>query len=450
MTRNRIIVGLAVLLAAVGVNAFAFHSGGVAECEGCHSMHEATSLDGNLLIAGDASSTCINPSCHGNTTDTAPSSYHVATLDAAYPTKMPVQMTPGGDFGWLKVDFTWTASGTNYTEFGYTRGHSIVAVDAGFAADTRRPTGPGGDFDASVLGCQSCHDPHGKGRQLYNNGAGGYGATGSGEPIYTSGSYGSVPKANTYGGGGQENQGAPTGLAVGIYRLLWAPASPNPPAGANYTSYPIAVSPSSYNRIEDVDQTRVAYGGAGSANDWGTWCGACHGEFNVAGGDDEHHPTGEALGTGPLGASTGSEATNYNAYVSSGRLNGDPARAYNTLVPFAEATSSISVLASHAQINDSYLNGPGTGAEVMCLSCHRAHASGFMEDLRWDYGYEFMTKGGQYIGSDNPLIGTTGRGPLQSRGRTNAWWQQAYYGRAAATHFGPYDRVLCNKCHAQD
>ena len=141
-----------------------------------------------------------------------------------------------------------------------------------------------------------------------------------------------------------------------------------------------------------MSQTRVAYGGAGTANDWGTWCGACHADFNVAGGDDEHHPTGESLGTGPLGSSTGSEATNYNAYISSGILTGDPAKAYNTLVPFAEATSDLAVLASHAKIDDSFLNGPGTGAEVMCLSCHRAHASGFMEDLRWDYGYEFMTK----------------------------------------------------------
>ncbi len=450
MKRNRIIVVLAVLLAAVGLNAFAFHSGGVAECEGCHSMHEATSLDGNLLIGGDASSTCINPSCHGNTVDTAPSSYHVATLDANYPAKLPVQMTPGGDFGWLKVDFTWVASGTNYSEPGETHGHNIVATDFGFTSDSEFVTAPGGTFDSSVLGCQSCHDPHGKGRQLYNGGAGGFGGTGSGEPIYTSGSYGSVPKANTYGGSGQNGQLAPTGLAVGIYRLLWAPASPNPPAGATYSSYPVAVAPSSYNRNEDIDQTRVAYGGAGTANDWGSWCGACHGDFNVAGGDDEHHPTGESLGTGPLGASTGSEATNYNAYISSGILTGNSAQAYSTLVPFAEATTSIATLASHAKIDDSFLNGPGTGAEVMCLSCHRAHASGFVDMLRWDYGYEFMTKQGNYPGSDNPAIGTTGRGPLQSRGRTIAMWQTAYYGRAAATHFGPYDRMMCNKCHAQD
>jgi len=84
----------------------------------------------------------------------------------------------------------------------------------------------------------------------------------------------------------------------------------------------------------------------------------------------------------------------------------------------------------------------------MCLSCHRAHASGFVEMLRFDQGYEFMTKGGQYVGSDNPEV-TGSRAPNQHRGRTIAEWTQAYQGRPA-TQFATYQRVLCNKCHAQD
>jgi hypothetical protein len=85
---------------------------------------------------------------------------------------------------------------------------------------------------------------------------------------------------------------------------------------------------------------------------------------------------------------------------------------------------------------------------VMCLSCHRAHASGFVEMLRFDQGYEFTTKGGQYTGSDNPLV-TGSRAPQQHRGRTNAEWQAAYYDRPASK-FATYQRVLCNKCHAKD
>jgi len=468
MRLSKILGGaLVVAFAAVGFGSFAFHSGGVAECEGCHSMHDAKSLDGNLLTKIDPSSTCLN--CHGTSPTNPTSTYHVATLNAAYPGTMPGELTPGGDFGWLLVDFAYSydtnGDGTlePFTEPGQTHGHNIIAADYGFTVDTDYPQAPGGGtspFNSASLGCQSCHDPHGKGRLLYN-GAGAaftYGGTGSGQPIYTSGSYytsttgNGLPKANTYGGLGHAAQGAPTGLAVGLYRLLWGPASPDKPANAAFNSYAIAIAPSSYNRSEDTAQTRVAYGGAGTADNWGNWCGACHSGYNVPAGDNGHHPTGATLGAGSLGAAVGSEATNYNAYVSSGKLDGDPNKAYSSLVPFAEATTSIPSLAAHAGTDTVVARTRGAidgGEQVVCLTCHRAHASGFVDALRFDYGYEFMTKGGNYIGSDNPVI-TGGRAPAQHRGRTVAMWKRAYYERTAANWFGPYDRVLCNKCHAQD
>ena len=50
--------------------------------------------------------------------------------------------------------------------------------------------------------------------------------------------------------------------------------------------------------------------------------------------------------------------------------------------------ANYATLASHAKNDNSYLNGPsagGAGGEnVMCLSCHRAHASGWQYDLRWN------------------------------------------------------------------
>src|SRR5947209_19524802 len=104
--------------------AYAFHTGGVAECEGCHTMHNTRAGGtkgivigrgvGNgaayLLQGSDQSSTCLN--CH-NSADTAPSSYHISTDDSMFTTTSnsaadptdnpPVEMTPGGDFGWVKV-----------------------------------------------------------------------------------------------------------------------------------------------------------------------------------------------------------------------------------------------------------------------------------------------------------------------------------------------------------
>ena len=69
----------------------------------------------------------------------------------------------------------------------------------------------------------------------------------------------------------------------------------------------------------------------------------------------------------------------------------------------------------------------------MCLSCHRAHASGFAGMTRWNVDDTFITNGSAFVD-------TQGRGALL---------QAAYYGRAAG-NFGAFQRSLCNKCHGKD
>ena len=197
------------------------------------------------------------------------------------------------------------------------------------------------------------------------------------------------------------------------------------------------MSPSTYNRTEAATPTRVAYGGGGMANSWGNWCGTCHGSFNQMG--TVKHPVEKALST---------LATNYTNYVSSGVMNPANPKPYSSLVPFAEATETIATLKSHALTNDSFMAGPGSSDTVTCLSCHRAHATGFGEMLRFYYGWEFMTYGNNYPGLDNPAMTST-RKTIQARGRNMEDMKQAYYDRPA-TFVGDYNRVLCNKCHAQD
>src|SRR5574342_132296 len=133
--------------------AYAFHSGGVAECGGCHSMHspQDTAL-GNLLIATDQSSTCANADCHGNA---SPGSYHVLTPDSALGTGIaPGNFTPGGDFGWLHKTYSFVVRGTTTIEEGAEHGHNIVAADLGYVADGTG-TSPGGSFPATSLACNS-------------------------------------------------------------------------------------------------------------------------------------------------------------------------------------------------------------------------------------------------------------------------------------------------------
>jgi len=87
-----------------------------------------------------------------------------------------------------------------------------------------------------------------------------------------------------------------------------------------------------------------------------------------------------------------------------------------------------------------------TTNSVMCLSCHRAHASGFESMLRFFYLNEFMTV------ADASNIAIYDSSTTENKinyGYNQAQQQQAYYGRPA-TEFGAYSRSLCNKCHAKD
>lgn len=416
---------LAAILIGTGNMAFAFHSGGVAECVGCHSMHAPKAGGSFLLVGTDQSSTCL--SCHMRAGDTGPSSYHVATADADMPAgTAPKQRAPGGDFGWLKKTYNFTVRGTANQELGQTHGHNIVAFDYGFVADASNTVAPGGTFPAAQLACNSCHDPHGKYRRLVSGAIATSGAAikGSGSYADASGNSTVVPDAN---------------YAVGVYRLL---------AGAGYSKaaypgVPPAVVPSTYNRTEASTQTRVAYGSAatGSGNtSWGSWCATCHPSMHSTG--NYVHPVDETLGS--------TIALNYGAYVNSGNTTGgNPGTSYLSLVPFMENTASYTTLASHAFNNNTYMAGPGSSDRVSCLSCHRAHASGWPEMLRWNNEGEFVT----YVDAGGaaawPGTDTTPSVPQFARGRTGAETKAAYYDRDVSV-FGAYQRSLCNKCHAKD
>ena len=424
-----IFIVAAVFLVGFAGNASAFHSGGVAECAGCHSMHSPAPGGSFLLVGVDKSSACLT--CHQNAADTGPSGYHISTAATTFGVgETPIQRTPGGDFAWLKKGYAFGSE----TEPGHMHGHNIVANDFGYVADVSNTVAPGGGtFLATQLACNSCHDPHGTFRRLPSGVISRTGGT-----TYASGSY--------PGAGNEPTTFAATGevLSVGVYRLL---------AGAGYqqqgyagapvfTGVPAAKVPSTYNRTEATSQTRASYGvmTTGGHQTWSNWCATCHPEMHSSG----HY-------THVVDQNLGSEiAGNYNAYVKTGTMTGAQATSYSTLVPFAK-TGTYADLATVAR-NDNAgtsLSGPSSSDQVVCLSCHRAHASGTVHALRFDIEYEFMVKNGLYTGTDNPAVGTTGRGPTQARGRIISEWQAHYYDRPA-TVFSSYQRALCNKCHAKD
>ena len=403
-------------LVAVGVSttSYGFHSGGVAECNGCHSMHAPNQAGSNLLIGIDASSTCLT--CHEKAGDTGPSGYHISTAPADMPTGVPPKhRTPGGDFGWLKKGYSFAVRGTTNNEAAETHGHNIVASANAYIADPVNTIAPGGAFVANQLGCQSCHDPHGRGRRAGTDAV----------PTF------SVPSAGVAGlpikgSGSYKTSAAPDGsAAVGIYRILAYPGYLGA-AGVTWGGWPIAVAPNTYNQTEAAVQVRVAYGGTGT-NTWANWCSSCHGDMHTSSGRLVH-PVDQALSGGDI-------ANNYNSYVKTGDLSGTATTSFTSLVPFAVATSDFSILKGQADNTAATSAGPAGTDKVTCLSCHRAHASAFPEMLRWNMENEFITVNGVY--------------QIEQRGRTNAEAVASYYDRPV-TKFASYQRVLCNKCHVKD
>jgi hypothetical protein len=269
-------MALGLLISAIAAgSALAFHDGGVAECAGCHTIHnlqdgvpvDAANPAGNayLLKAGSSTDTCLG--CHNG--------YGQMSGGDGY--------GPGGDFYWVTKTYTWTAHGHVSSSEGDSHGHNVISPTYGILEDATLGTAPGGNFDSSYLGCSSCHDPHGNQnfRLLYDDANPGvYG------PIYVA--------------GGRYNFSEAAPLAIG---------------NSFYTTNPGGAESNSSHTIYK----------SGMAD----WCANCHGDIHSAETTNIVHETGTGLGAGYAGA--------YNAYVSSDDLTGGAqATAYWGLVPFED------------------------------------------------------------------------------------------------------------------
>ena len=279
---------------------------------------------------------------------------------------------PGGDFYWLTRSFSWTTSyGTTESSPANTHGHNVANKVFYIPVDPVLSSAPGGDFLSSNLGCTSCHDPHGNTnfRMLYDSTLG---------PVY--------------GAGGRYSFAADAPVAVGTF------GSTVVGGGGNETN----------------TQHTVYKGGVSE------WCANCHAGMHGDANDKFQHPTGVML--------TSAIADNYNAYVSTENPDGgDPATSYMGLVPFEAVAID---LAAVNPANET--GGPGASDRVMCLTCHRAHASPFADAGRWDFSATYL------LTDSHPKAGDTGASAADIANR--------YYGYT----FTANQRSLCNKCHAKD
>jgi len=432
-----------------------FHAGGVAACDGCHVMHNASkgvarsttvapwtdAVPAFLLQGSDQSSTCLM--CHGDPIPQVGVSGKPYVMTNTTNNASTFNYTPGGDFGWLRASYTASP--------GQRHGHNVVASDFGFVGEAM--TAPGGTYTAATAGpgqfaCSNCHDPHGRYRM---EGAGGtftwagpadLAAAGAlaaiTQPIYSSGSYGNLP----------------TNIAaVGSYRLLagrgYVPASSMTSPFPFVSNPPVAIAPPAYNKSElnagtvKSNEVRVAYGSGMSE-----WCQNCHTNIHLdnyvsgaMGASGLRHPAGQGA------VLKSGQFNTYNTYVSSGRFNGVGDQ-YTSLVPFENAgkityngyqgsTADITKLKNAANQADSAgILVASQQSNVMCLSCHRAHASSFNSAVRWNNDDTFITN-------------SSGTAFVDTQGRGNGVLQAGYYGRLP-TDFGVFQRSLCNKCHGKD
>jgi hypothetical protein len=358
---------------------YAFHEGGVGYCVGCHNNRSSQndSVPGQDEGVGSVTGRMLNgpdPSstCLACHAEKA-TFYNVFSTDGS-------RYTPGGDFYWLNRTFSWTDNGRYNESPGDSHGHNIVAAKYGLKPDTRLLTAPGGTYPAMQLGCISCHDPHGR---ITGN-------TGNGAAISRSGSYGLSPAEGTI---------------TGNYRLLGGVGySGGGQASGIPFPHPAPVAVANAHDWSETDTQHPAYG-AGMSE----WCANCHEDFLMvgAGRGGSMHPSGNQAKLSP------EVIANYNSYIKTGDLSGTQGSAYLALVPFE----------------------PAGNANVMCLTCHRAHASAFRNLGRWDFTATF-------IAASHPQAGDAGATGMEAL--------HSYYGRDMIAEFGRYQRQLCNKCHVRD
>jgi hypothetical protein len=185
------------------------------------------------------------------------------------------------------------------------------------------------------------------------------------------------------------------------------------------------VAPSNTTISSESDGNHVDYGSGMSE-----WCANCHPDFlsaNAAAPDlNQHvHPVGnDRKLVGPLNIDQ-----NYIMYVKTGDLSGQAATSYLQFVRFERGIDRTNI----NNLDPTSTQGPGANANVMCLSCHRAHASAFKYAGAWDFGAEFIPE-------SHPDPNDTGLGANDVA--------NSYYGRR--DDFGSGQRSFCNKCHIKD
>ncbi len=349
------------------------------ECVNCHTMHN--SQDGsvvgiradsafspddadNFTVVNLLNNTCIG--CHSSASGETIVGLGQSRIPIVLNLSTPTKPLAGGNFFWVET------SGDGY-------GHNVRVKDAVLLK------APGGDTSFGTVpnncGFQGCHVSLASIRY-----AGG--ATALFKPIMGNGCVGCHDPAHH----ADDEQVVLAGGAKyvdesgGGYRFLnkagknffnIPPHSPPAVVGIEDPDWEQNPSATSHNEYQDSDKAWApgAYGAgpsptsSSSAQGMSDFCGGCHNTYH----------------SWPLGGSPNGGASNpWLRHPASTVIpdSGEYAeyRTYDPSVPVARAGAA--TLQGFGAVSAAVT--PGSD-KVMCLSCHRAHASEFPDMLRWDY-----------------------------------------------------------------
>jgi hypothetical protein len=397
------------------VNTRLYHAYDGLECYDCHTIHN--SADGAYVINGGApyarllsqpTATDVCIQCH---IYPASSAFNAPAVMSIFGTLPGTLALPAGDFYWSMI----------YPERGHNPGKSLGVQSSIMPSDPVLTTSPGGNYSTEDWDCTSCHDPHNRfgadvapWRQLRRKVNG---IVHTGEETVAFG-------VETYGG----DQG-PT--AAG-FEPIKSNSRGDIRGGPNETSY--VNTRADGNPIEGAnlfqaegDINKNVYRGGFSS-----FCATCHGDFH--GGDGEsrsadngqtrvastwvRHPTNVAMNE--AGSKYG--ITTYTAAVTNAQGTSPNPVGYDWKYPLVQPDADFTVrrnLASAAS--------PATAlgeARIMCLTCHKAHATKYDNMTRWDANaHSFIANGqtdfaGKVSSGDNPAYGC---GKCHQKGGTTAY-----------------------------
>lgn len=409
-----------------GVNTAQYHSYDGLICTDCHTLHG--SEDGaavsagaagvgnwagsggyrELLKKGDWTDMCL--SCHKQGYNTS------ATVDLPGVTNSgwvaPIVMTtdgvdpvgismPAGDFYYSNA---FPERGHNPA---FTKGSMATATSKLMAPDpTLGSTPPGGAIADGEWSCHSCHGMHSR----FSSGYTAY--------RQIKRKVNNIVISGDVTGFGVENQAGNAGATNASYEPL-----------KSNTRGDLGVTGLVYSNLrkdgqalqgadlfaDSSDTNKNVYQGGFSS-----FCSACHGDFHGGNGEAEgtdnakthaggawiKHPTNltmETNATRKYGMST------YKVTVTNAQGNNPNPVGYDWKYPLVKADADFSVTSTIASATD-----PASLAvtdRIMCLTCHKAHASKFDNMTRWDTNaHSFIASGatdfeGDVSIGDNPAYG---------------------------------------------